>query len=611
MSKKNYNFNGKLLNLEDIAVNDLKIEVIKTNPLDSSFVEKSLKSDIKINSDGTFSIDLQDNFDKNAVVIKVLDKEGKEVFRNVHNDVQERNKVEIEIDHNLLPKPSQITAFSKIEKAVDGFELKDVNDKALVFLSDKTKFVKRDLKNLIEAKKLESKNGIPSELNFAMLAYVEPTALYAVNFKTVEKIWAKAMEEEIISSYSEDEVNSYLNIFKEKNIEFLLSDDNKIGISSLGEVLSLSSMTTIEAQKDFLKNSQEENFELNDDLKKINKLGVLTQYNVPLMKEVKLLSKKELTLKGYFRKDKWLELKLFKDNKIKIPENMEKEEYAQLMALALKLEYPNEAMAVELTAKKVIDKKISMLMIDKGFKLGEESLNAFESRVGIIDDLKVKKNIKKVHRQLAISPSIEMMPILDKLGIDSAHKIQKMSEKQLNILGIDNSIDKLSKEERKLFLQKSKVIKSNADKINKSNTFLLISDMMYKVQPSIPTILPSFDPTLKNLVGELDLCHCGHCSSVLSPAAYMVELLKFLDTDKNDDGKTAQDILLEKRPDLEYLELTCENTETILPYIDVVNEILEYYADNITIYDYKGHNSSTDKELEIVQHKNRSTESTD
>ena len=36
--------------------------------------------------------------------------------------------------------------------------------------------------------------------------------------------------------------------------------------------------------------------------------------------------------------------------------------------------------------------------------------------------------------------------------------------------------------------------------------------------------------------------------------------------------------LIERRPDLPYITLTCENTHTALPYIDVVNEILEYYV---------------------------------
>ena len=40
------------------------------------------------------------------------------------------------------------------------------------------------------------------------------------------------------------------------------------------------------------------------------------------------------------------------------------------------------------------------------------------------------------------------------------------------------------------------------------------------------------------------------------------------------------DVLIERRPDLPHIALTCENTHTALPYIDIVNEILEYYVAN-------------------------------
>ena len=85
-------------------------------------------------------------------------------------------------------------------------------------------------------------------------------------------------------------------------------------------------------------------------------------------------------------------------------------------------------------------------------------------------------------------------------------------------------------------------------------------------------------PNFTELFGSLDLCQCAQCRSVLSPAAYLVDLLEFLRKSKaNDNGKTPLDMLLLRRPDLQYLPLTCENTNTALPYIDLVNEVLEGY----------------------------------
>ena len=106
---------------------------------------------------------------------------------------------------------------------------------------------------------------------------------------------------------------------------------------------------------------------------------------------------------------------------------------------------------------------------------------------------------------------------------------------------------------------------------------------------------------MESLFGSIDFCECEHCRSVLSPAAYLVDLLQFLDPepgvwgnfqahwkathgdldyphrDERGNALKPYDVLTERRrPDLPYIPLTCENTHTALPYIDIVNEIREY-----------------------------------
>ena len=61
---------------------------------------------------------------------------------------------------------------------------------------------------------------------------------------------------------------------------------------------------------------------------------------------------------------------------------------------------------------------------------------------------------------------------------------------------------------------------------------------------------------------------------MLSPAAYLVDLLHFIDREPTEPEKQAnitrnltnpQTVLLERRPDIQHLPLTCENTNTALP----------------------------------------------
>jgi len=90
----------------------------------------------------------------------------------------------------------------------------------------------------------------------------------------------------------------------------------------------------------------------------------------------------------------------------------------------------------------------------------------------------------------------------------------------------------------------------------------------------------STDATWASLFGAIDYCRCEHCRSIYSPAAYFVDLLAWLDGHQAGAGKTVFDLLDERRPDLKRIQLSCENTNTALPYVDLVNEILEVRALN-------------------------------
>ncbi|KAN0108658.1 hypothetical protein V8E51_008400 [Hyaloscypha variabilis] len=119
--------------------------------------------------------------------------------------------------------------------------------------------------------------------------------------------------------------------------------------------------------------------------------------------------------------------------------------------------------------------------------------------------------------------------------------------------------------------------------------------------PPDPNAPPVID--LASLFGSLDYCECSDCCSVLSPAAYFVELLEFLRNDNLSsdtttypnsglDGisNTVLEHLFARRPDLGCLELSCENTNTILPYVDLANEVMESFVVHRINYAEDTHN---------------------
>jgi hypothetical protein len=82
---------------------------------------------------------------------------------------------------------------------------------------------------------------------------------------------------------------------------------------------------------------------------------------------------------------------------------------------------------------------------------------------------------------------------------------------------------------------------------------------------------PEVAAELSELFGTLDMCSCQHCCSVYSPAAYLVDLLEFLKR----HSPAAYGALRKRRGDIWDTELSCKNTDTPIPYVDLVNEILE------------------------------------
>lgn len=86
-------------------------------------------------------------------------------------------------------------------------------------------------------------------------------------------------------------------------------------------------------------------------------------------------------------------------------------------------------------------------------------------------------------------------------------------------------------------------------------------------------------PNYQDFFGTLSNCECKDCRSIYSPAAYLVDTLQFLNSPSvniPEDNIPALTALKLRRPDIFEIPLTCENTNTIIPYIDLVNEIMEF-----------------------------------
>jgi len=309
--------------------------------------------------------------------------------------------------------------------------------------------------------------------------------------------------------------------------------------------------------------------------------------------------------------------------------------YAQDLARKIRMSYPTHVVGrlLESDARykfPAFGKQSAKLLkaaTERGFELGTTPVSRFLSAnadlQGGLGDTEFHaevQSLKAVQRLYQLSPSNEAMPVLSALGMTSAFDVAAQSK--------DRFIAAFEAKYRELFKKPppsgaGELISRKAGQICSVtyNLFAIAkkfdSDLPLAATSAAPEAIESARnalikhfPTLETLFDSTDYCECEHCRSLLSPAAYLVDLLQFIDTEdsawasflghwhethdqseyqagwtRKPDGSARQeeerrpyDALIERRPDLPFIALTCENTNTALPYIDIVNEILEFYV---------------------------------
>ncbi|WP_430444186.1 MAG: neuraminidase-like domain-containing protein [Pseudomonas piscis] len=86
-------------------------------------------------------------------------------------------------------------------------------------------------------------------------------------------------------------------------------------------------------------------------------------------------------------------------------------------------------------------------------------------------------------------------------------------------------------------------------------------------------------PSYQDFFGSLDYCSCDPDQSIFSPSAYMVDMLRivyqYIDNTTYNAGIPNGWHLSERRPDIEKIPLTPEMTRQLVPYLQIINEVLE------------------------------------
>ncbi|MEV7026283.1 hypothetical protein, partial [Kitasatospora sp. NPDC093558] len=294
--------------------------------------------------------------------------------------------------------------------------------------------------------------------------------------------------------------------------------------------------------------------------------------------------------------------------------------YAADLARKVRASYPTQvvtqlvstgALAVGNTASTVALLKAATA---DGFVMGATPPEAFfvakgAGMFGVTEEQfeAARQDLRDLHRAYQLSPDHKSMAVLTELGLTSAYDIAEMGEEEFSAAFLRAHLKLFKTEPGAVVAQ---LVHRKAQQVSSVSYAVFGAAQTLKAQPgTAATSAAAVDrhaaqsnllrhfPTMEGLFGSLDYIECPDCRSVLSPAAYFVDLLQFIDPDKptwdnflanwksrhaglDYTAKYARPIDAQQapRPDLFAIELTCENTLTALPYIDIVNEILEYYV---------------------------------
>jgi hypothetical protein len=487
---------------------------------------------------------------------------------------------------------------------------------------------------------------IPPSLYYALFRAglpVEASSLYRTAPQAVLGVWKAAIGQGVIPAESDDTLNAAVEEFLHLGVESLAGARAFPGSSTVRELargaLGDDEQRHAEFANILVRNRADPGAlwqqvwqSLGPDaasrLEVDAKLALLTSDNAPLIERLhqavgSLSTVEQLAPSGFYRPERWAEL-IADDVPDAVPgDNPEQRRarYAQLLADHVRTSFPTAVVAAMLGAGElpVTDGAPPTVAADgppapslreraqaflaehqAGFDIGAEPLSTYLARnpSTVRPDEQVQAEITRVQRVYQITPTDEALSALLSENLDSAYRVTQHSEGEfIRMLG-----DRLGDDVARLTYAKAVQVHNTvlnvatgylnarrAPGMGSSSALPIVGIPQQAAKDAAQRASVLAYPTLDDLFGSVDYCECEHCRSILSPAAYLVDLLTFLDHPVN--GMSPQALLLQRRPDLQNLPLTCENTNVVLPYIDVVNETLEHYVAHGSLSDYAGHDT--------------------
>lgn len=508
-----------------------------------------------------------------------------------------------------------ITPILRQATSIDKLDAKQVD-----YLAGHTQWDARMIAMAASAAQLSSATRIPAEHYYALLRTglgADAGTLHRLPASSVEAGLKRAMQEGVIGN--EHSIDQTLDLQRRQSVGALREFSAPAAVSSLSQLLAVSLNpeqtdtfldafhATANRPKELWDRLGQQGMDpaLIARLQTDGKLGFLTRQNAPLVSRLRqnlqINAVEDLANAGLYKAEAWRPL-----IGNELPTGISVDEYAKGLAAQVNLSLPTLVVADmvrrgDLAIEQAGEgdaAEVTAFFRNAGTKrrIGADAVKRWEG----YDNLTAqgKSSARLVERLYQMSPSNESMRALHSAGLHSARDIARLPHTRF--------MEKFggafpNRAEAEMVYRKARSIHGAA--LNIATMYLSTRSMpniygitgsLAKEKPTFPATTPG-GPTLEDLFGNMDYCACDECKSVLGAAAYYVELLQFLDhPDLPGGAPNPQSVLFGRRPDLQDLLLTCENTNIALPYIDLVNEVLEHFIVNGSLTAFHGFNMRED-----------------
>jgi hypothetical protein len=497
----------------------------------------------------------------------------------------------------------------RIAASLNGTKLVYLTGEDIAFLANATGGSRAQITALVGASAAGGRTGIPTEIFYALAKAGFPTDL-AQLYQTKPKVQRRALEiafdNNTIPARLRSQLDDIMGSLQAATVKAALSTSTN-GHPTLGTLLSTTSLSA-DQQARFLSQfsahtgaiaefwtalAQDPQFSGNATIPALQftlQVGAFTLNHAPLVRALqqqredqKIGSVRDL---ARFNQDGWKALIAGSDTTpgVGVPAEItgrtpdeRATTYSKILGRIVDDAFPTAALTRRLGELNQADHADILGFLEKN--------PSFEFQSVVIDkyaqepktemrppiDVKLIPKLKAVQRLFRLSNQADHITQLLNDEIHSAHQIARLGKAQFSkkygdALGGVGKSDAIYARAAHIAMTAQHIFANFNQTIN--------GVLPIVVKRNAPNTLQL--PDLETLFGNLNFSTTEECSSVLGAAAYLVDILHFLRDRLSQDGtQSAKDILFARRPDIGEIELTCDNTNTPLPYTDLVNELLE------------------------------------